>query len=45
MLMNKKAKIYIAGHKGMVGSAILRNLENKGFTNLIFRTTQTNKQQ
>ena len=38
--MNKNAKIYIAGHKGMVGSAILRNLENKGFTNLIFRTSK-----
>lgn len=35
--MEKNSKIYIAGHRGMVGSAILRNLELKGFTNLIFR--------
>jgi len=31
-------KIYIAGHKGMVGSAIVRQLESRGFTNLIVRT-------
>jgi len=31
-------KIYVAGHRGMVGSAIVRNLQNKGFTNIIFRT-------
>ena len=31
-------KIYIAGHRGMVGSAILRNLEAKGFTNIVTRT-------
>ena len=36
--MNKKSKIYIAGHKGMVGSAIWRNLESKGYTNLIGRS-------
>lgn len=36
--MNKNSKIYIAGHKGLVGSAIIRNLENKGYTNLIYRT-------
>jgi len=35
--MNKDAKIYIAGHKGMVGSAIWKNLESKGFSNLIGR--------
>ena len=35
-MINKKSKIYIAGHKGMVGSAILRKLKNKGFTKLIF---------
>ena len=34
--MNKDSKIYIAGHNGMVGSAIMRNLESKGFTNLLF---------
>ncbi|MBN1112686.1 MAG: GDP-L-fucose synthase [Bacteroidales bacterium] len=33
--MNKESKIYIAGHNGMVGSAIWRNLVNKGFKNLI----------
>ena len=32
--MNKKTKIYIAGHKGMVGSAILRCLKQNGYTNL-----------
>jgi len=31
-------KIYVAGHRGMVGSAIVRNLQAKGFTNIIFRT-------
>ncbi|WP_411273565.1 GDP-L-fucose synthase family protein [Daejeonella sp.] len=35
--MEKRAKIYIAGHKGMVGSAILRKLEREGFSNLITR--------
>jgi GDP-L-fucose synthase len=33
--LNKKIKIYIAGHKGMVGSAIWRNLESNGYSNLI----------
>jgi GDP-L-fucose synthase len=33
--MNKDSKIYIAGHKGLVGSAIWRNLQQKGYTNLI----------
>lgn len=37
--MKKSSKIYIAGHRGMVGSAILRNLQAKGFTNLITRTS------
>jgi GDP-L-fucose synthase len=37
--MNKTTKIYIAGHRGMVGSAIRRNLESKGYTNLIARTS------
>ena len=36
--MNKNAKIYIAGHLGMVGSAIKRNLESKGFTNFVTRS-------
>lgn len=38
--MEKKAKIYIAGHTGMVGSAILRKLQKEGFLNLITRTSQ-----
>ncbi|WP_435354449.1 GDP-L-fucose synthase [Emticicia sp. SJ17W-69] len=38
--MNKNAKIYIAGHRGMVGSAITRQLEQEGFTNLIVRTSK-----
>ena len=37
--MNKNAKIYIAGHKGLVGSAIWKNLSQKGYTNLIGRTS------
>ena len=36
--MNKNAKIYVAGHRGLVGSAIWKNLKNKGYTNLIGRT-------
>ena len=35
MIMNFNSKIFIAGHKGMVGSAILRNLKKKGFKNLL----------
>ena len=31
--MNKDAKIYIAGHRGLVGSAIVNNLKAKGYTN------------
>ena len=37
--MNKNTKIYIAGHRGMVGSAIWRKLETKGYTNMIGRTS------
>ena len=37
-IMNKDSKIYIAGHNGMVGSAIKRNLEAKGFTNIVTRS-------
>lgn len=37
--METTAKIYIAGHRGMVGSAIMRNLVKKGFTNIITRTS------
>ncbi len=36
--MDLNSKIYIAGHLGMVGSAITRNLEKKGFTNIVTRT-------
>jgi GDP-L-fucose synthase len=36
--MNKSSKIYIAGHKGLVGSAITRNLQKNGYNNLLFRT-------
>lgn len=36
--MNKDAKIYIAGHKGMVGSAIERNLRAKGYNNIVARS-------
>jgi len=37
--VEKSAKIYIAGHRGMVGSAILRKLEQEGFNNIITRTS------
>ena len=40
-MLNKKSKIYIAGHNGLVGSAILRKLREKGYNNLI---TQTRKE-
>ena len=36
--MNKDSKIYVAGHRGMVGSAIVRCLEKNGYTNIITRT-------
>ena len=39
-MIPKKTKIFIAGHKGMVGSAIWRNLESKGYTNLIGETRE-----
>lgn len=38
MSMGKTAKIYVAGHNGLVGSAIVRNLEKRGFTNLLIRS-------
>jgi GDP-L-fucose synthase len=37
--MNKDSKIYIAGHNGMVGSAIKRKLEEEGYKNIIFRSS------
>ncbi len=36
--MDKNAKIYVAGHRGMVGSAIVRELQRQGYTNIIVRT-------
>jgi len=36
--MEKSSRIYVAGHRGLVGSAIVRNLEEKGYTNIIKRT-------
>jgi GDP-L-fucose synthase len=38
--MNKDAKIYVAGHRGLVGSAILRKLQADGYTNLVYKTSQ-----
>lgn len=38
--MNKTSKIYIAGHRGMVGSAVWRALEAKGYTNLLGKTSK-----
>jgi len=47
--MSKSNKIYVAGHRGMVGSAIIRELENQGYENIITRTHNeldlTNQQQ
>ena len=40
MAINKKSKIYVAGHSGMVGSAIVRRLMRDGFENFILRTHQ-----
>ena len=48
-MMEKTDKIYVAGHRGLVGSAIVRNLQAKGYTNVIGRTHKeldlTNQQQ
>ena len=38
IIMNKNSKIYIAGHRGLVGNAILRLLNESGYTNLLIRT-------
>jgi GDP-L-fucose synthase len=47
--VDKNVKIYVAGHRGLVGSSLLRNLQSKGYTNLITRTHTdldlTNQQQ
>ncbi|NVN92995.1 MAG: GDP-L-fucose synthase [Desulfuromonadales bacterium] len=37
--MHKNSKIYVAGHRGLVGSAIVRRLKNEGYTNLLLRTS------
>ncbi len=37
--LDKQAKIYVAGHRGMVGSAIVRKLQKEGYTNLVLRTS------
>ena len=37
-MINLKSKIYVAGHKGLVGSAIIRKLKKKGYKNIIFRS-------
>lgn len=38
IIMNPNSKIYVAGHRGLVGSAIVRQLEAKGYSNFVFRT-------
>ena len=40
--MEKNRKIYIAGHTGMVGSAMVRNLQSKGYDNLVFTPENIN---
>ncbi len=37
--LEKQAKIYVAGHRGMVGSAIVRKLQKEGYTNLVLKTS------
>ena len=37
-MVNKRSTIYIAGHKGLVGSAIVRKLKEKGYKNLVTKT-------
>ena len=39
-MMKLNAKIYVAGHRGLVGSAIVRKLEEKGYTNIVYRTSK-----
>ena len=38
--MNLESKVYVAGHRGMVGSAIVRSLEKQGYSNLIYKTSK-----
>ena len=37
-MLDKQSKIYVAGHRGLVGSAIWNNLKQRGYTNLVGRT-------
>jgi GDP-L-fucose synthase len=39
MTMEKNAKIYVAGHRGMVGSAMVRRLNKAGYTNIVTRVS------
>jgi GDP-L-fucose synthase len=39
-MMNKDSKIYVAGHRGLVGSAIYRSLQEQGYSNLVYRTSK-----
>lgn len=39
LLMKKESKIYVAGHRGLVGSAIVTKLKEQGYTNLVYRTS------
>ena len=38
--MEKNSKIYLAGHQGLVGSAILRKLRDEGYKNLVLKTKE-----
>ena len=40
MSMKSEDKIYVAGHTGLVGSAIIRNLRSSGYKNLVLRTSK-----
>ena len=39
-IMDKDSKIYVAGHRGMVGSAIVRKLKEEGYDNIVTRTSK-----
>ena len=39
-MLDKNSKIYVAGHRGLVGSAIWNNLQKRGYANLVGRTHQ-----
>ena len=38
--MDNHSKIFVAGHRGLVGSAIVRTLQERGYTNIVTRTRQ-----